>query len=69
MIAVVTEFKSNAGNLNNIRCEINKYFRNLGRGYLKDRIIELETNSKSGDIRYMNRGINEFKKNYKPRTW
>jgi hypothetical protein len=35
---------------------------------LKDKINELESNSKNKNIRDLYRGINEFKKDYKPRT-
>jgi hypothetical protein len=36
--------------------------------YLKDKINELESNSKNKNIRDLYRGINEFKKGYQPRT-
>jgi hypothetical protein len=36
--------------------------------YLKDKINELESNSKNKNIRDLYRGINEFKKSYQPRT-
>jgi hypothetical protein len=35
---------------------------------LKDKINELETNSKNKNIRDLCRGLNEFKKGYQPRT-
>jgi hypothetical protein len=35
---------------------------------LKDKINELEPNSKNKNIRDLYRGINEFKKGYQPRT-
>jgi hypothetical protein len=35
---------------------------NKKREYLKDRINELESNSKNKNIRDLNRGITEFKK-------
>jgi hypothetical protein len=35
---------------------------------LKDRIKELQSNSKNKNIRELYRGINEFKKGYQPRT-
>jgi hypothetical protein len=35
---------------------------------LKDRIKELESNSKNKNIRDLYRGINELKKGYQPRT-
>ena len=38
------------------------------RRHLKAKIEELETNSKIKNIRDLYRGINDFKKGYKPRT-
>jgi hypothetical protein len=38
------------------------------RECLKNKINELETNSKNENIRYLFRGINEFKKGYQPGT-
>jgi hypothetical protein len=42
-------------NLNNIRCEARKQFRNKMREYLNDKINELATNK---NIRELYRGIN-----------
>jgi hypothetical protein len=36
--------------------------------YLKNKINELETDSKNKNIRDLYRGINEFKKGFQPRT-
>jgi hypothetical protein len=58
----------NGDNLNNARREASRHFRNKKRGYLKDKINELETNSKDKNIRVQYRGINEFKKGYQPRS-
>jgi hypothetical protein len=55
-------------NLSNVRQEASRHFRNKKREYLKDKINELESNSKNKNIRYLYRGINEFKKGYQPRT-
>jgi hypothetical protein len=52
----------NGDNLNNIRHETSRHFRNKKRQYLKDKIDELATNSKNKNIRDLNRGINDFKK-------
>jgi hypothetical protein len=41
----------NGDNLNNERCEASRYFRNKKGEYLKDRINDLATNSKNGNIR------------------
>jgi hypothetical protein len=48
----------NGNNLNNVRCEASRYFRNKKREYLKDRINELVANSKNKNIRDLYRGIN-----------
>jgi hypothetical protein len=40
------EAKINGDNLNNVRREASRHFRNKKREYLKDKINELETNSK-----------------------
>jgi hypothetical protein len=54
----------NEDNLSNKRWEASIYFRNKKREYLKDKINELESNSKNKTIRDLYRGINEFKKGY-----
>jgi hypothetical protein len=51
----------NGDNLNNIRCDTSKHFRNKNREYLKDKINELAMNSKNKNIRILYRGTNEFK--------
>jgi hypothetical protein len=48
----------NGDNLNNVTCEDSRYFRNKKRGYLKDKINELTTNSKNKNFRDLYRGIN-----------
>jgi hypothetical protein len=58
----------NGGNLNNVRREANRHFRNKKREYLNDKINELETNSKNKNIRDLYRGINGFKRGYQPRN-
>jgi hypothetical protein len=58
----------NGDNMDNIRCEASRIFRTKKREYLKNKINELETNSKNKNIRDLYRGINEFKKGYQPRT-
>jgi hypothetical protein len=54
--------------LSNVRWEASRYFRNKNRVYLKDKVNELESNSKTKNIRDMYRGINDFKKGYQSRT-
>jgi hypothetical protein len=57
----------NRYNLQNVRHETSRIFRNKKREYLKDKINELETNNKNKNTRDLYRGINEFKKGYQPR--
>jgi hypothetical protein len=54
----------NEENLRNVRREANIHFRNKKTEYFKDKFNELESNSKSKNIR----DINKFKKCYQPRT-
>jgi hypothetical protein len=57
----------NGDNLQNLRHETSRTFRNKRRECLKGKINELETNNKNKNIRDLYRGINEFKKGYRPR--
>jgi hypothetical protein len=54
-------------NLGNVRRETSQYFRNKKREHLKDKINEIELNSKN-KIRGLYRGITEFKKGYRSNT-
>jgi hypothetical protein len=58
----------NGDNLNNVRREASRHFRNEKREYLKDKINELALNSKNKNITNLYRGINEYKKGYQPRN-
>jgi hypothetical protein len=58
----------NGDNLNNVRHDASRYFRNKKREYLKDKINELATNSKNKNIRDLYRAINTFKKGYQQRN-
>jgi hypothetical protein len=49
------------------RREASRHFRNTKKGYLKDKINELESNSKNKKIRDLYRGVNEFNQGYHPR--
>jgi len=60
--------QSNIGNLNSVRREASRHFRNKKKEYLKAKIEELENNNKIQSIRDLYRGINGFKKGYHPRT-
>jgi uncharacterized protein YPO0396 len=53
----------NEDNLSNVRREASRHFRSKKREYLKDKINDLESNSKN-KIRDLYRGINKFKKCY-----
>jgi hypothetical protein len=55
----------NGDNLNNVRRESSRHFRNKKREYLKDKINRL---SNIKNIRDLYRGINEFKRGYRPRN-
>jgi hypothetical protein len=57
----------NGYNLQNLRREISRIFRNKKREYLRGKINELETNNKKKKIRDLYRDINGFKKGYQPR--
>ena len=54
--------QSNVDNLNNVRSEASRHFRNKKKEYLKAKIEELETNSKIKNIRDLDRGIYDFKR-------
>jgi hypothetical protein len=58
----------NEDKLSDVRREASGHFRKKKREYQKDKINELESNSKNKNIRELYRGINEFNKGYQPRT-
>ena len=60
--------QSNRENLNKVRRDASRHFRNKNKGYLKAKIEELENKSKIKNIRDLYWGINDFKKGYHPRT-
>jgi hypothetical protein len=63
-----TPSEINGDNLNNVEREASKYFRNIKREYMKEKINELATNSKNKNIRDLYRGINIFKWGFQPRN-
>jgi plasmid stabilization system protein ParE len=66
---VVTVYKkNNVDNINNIRREARRHFRNKQKGYLKSKFDETETKSKIKNIRDLYRSISDFKKGYHSRT-
>ena len=60
--------QSNVDNLNSVRRDASRHFRNKKKAYLTAKIEELETNSKINKIRDLYRDINDMKKGYQPRT-
>jgi len=52
---------NNVDNLNNVMHDAIRYFRK-NRDYLKDKINEVDTNSKNKNIRGLYRGISDFTK-------
>jgi hypothetical protein len=58
----------NVHNMNNIRRESCRHFRNKRRGYLNDEINEPATHGKNKNITDLYRGINIFKRGYQPRS-
>ena len=59
--------KANGDNLNKVRREVSRHFRNKKMAYLIAKIEELETNNKILNIKDLYRGISDFKKGYQPR--
>jgi hypothetical protein len=58
----------NGDNVNDIKCEASRHFRNKKGEYLKHKINECATNNKNKNIRDLYRGINDFKRGYQPRS-
>jgi len=54
--------QSNVHNLNNVRREASRYFRNKKKECLNAKFDELETKRKVKNIRAFYRGISDFKK-------
>jgi len=59
--------QSNVDNLNNVRREVSRHFRNKKKAYMRAKTEDPETNSKIKNIRDLYRGINDFKKGYQLR--
>jgi hypothetical protein len=59
--------QSRIDNLNNVRLEVSRHFKEKKKAYLRARIEELEPNSKNKNIRDLYMSINDFKEGYKPR--
>jgi hypothetical protein len=58
----------NVDNLNNVRRDTSRHFRDKKKVYLNANIEEPKTNSKINNIRDLYRVVNDFKKGYQPRT-
>jgi len=59
--------QSNVDNLNKVRREVSRHFRNKKKAYLRTKIEEFETNNKVQNTRDFYRGISDFKMGYQPR--
>jgi hypothetical protein len=55
-------------NLNNVRREVSRHFRNKRREYLKTKLEELEIYVEVKNIKDLYRGISDFKMSYQHRT-
>jgi hypothetical protein len=58
----------NLDNLSNLRGEVSTYFMNKKNENLKAKIDEVETNSRTKNIRGFYTDISDFKIDYQPRT-
>jgi hypothetical protein len=59
---------SNVDNLNNVRSEVIRHFRDKNKKYLKAKIDELGTNRKIKNIRDLYRSISDCKMGYQSRN-
>jgi hypothetical protein len=60
--------QSNVENLNKVRRDASRHLRDKKKAHTKEKIEELETNSKLKNVRDWYRGIIDFNKGYQPRT-
>ena len=60
--------QSTVDNVDSVRHEASRHFRNKKEEYMKAKIDELETNINITNIRDLYRDITDFKKGYQPRT-
>ena len=56
--------RSNVDNLNNIRRDASRQFRNKKEAYMKGKIEKIETSSKIKNVRDLYKDINDFNKDY-----
>jgi len=59
--------QSNVDNINKVRREVSRHFRDKKKAYLRAKIEELETNNKIQNIRDLYMGIIDFKEGYQSR--
>ena len=60
--------QSSIDNINNVRHEATRHFRNKEKEYLKAKMDERQTNGKFRNIRDLCSGISDFKEGYQPGT-
>jgi hypothetical protein len=60
--------QGNVDNLNSVRRDASRHFRNKKKANLKAKIEELKTNNKMKNSRDFYRDINDFKKGQQPKT-
>jgi len=60
--------QNNVDNLNNVRREASRHFKNKKKEYLTDKMEEIEITRKIKNIGGLYWGINYLKKAYQPRT-
>ena len=60
--------QSNVNNLNNVRCEDSRHFKNKNNEYVKAKVVVLETYRKLKNIRDLYRDISDLKKGYQTIT-
>jgi len=60
MLWIHAPSQSNVDNLNYVRHDASRHFRNKKKAYLKAKIEELETNSKIKNVRDLYRSIIDF---------
>ena len=62
MQSIQDQSQRNVDNVNNVRHEASRHFRNKKKAHLKAEIEDLETNSKIKNIRDLYRGIKDLRR-------
>jgi hypothetical protein len=60
--------QSKVDNMNPVRRDASRYFRNKGKAYMRAKVGELENKTKYKNLRAFYNGISDFKKGYQPRN-